>query len=88
VVEDLAASGSMRLQVFARQAAPIRSVLSLPVRVRGAKAGSLNLYRYRPAPWSDAQVAAAQRLADVVAVFLDFLASRYGSPVRPGTPAQ
>jgi GAF domain-containing protein len=84
VIEDLAASESQEQRVFAGQAAPIRSVLSLPVRVHGRPAGSLNLYRYRPAFWSDTQVAAAQRLSDVVAVLVEMLACRYGGSPRPG----
>jgi len=54
--------------------APVGAVLSLPVRAYGRMAGALNLYRHAPTHWRPDHIAAGQRLADVVAVFLETLA--------------
>ncbi|MBO2452624.1 GAF domain-containing protein [Actinomadura barringtoniae] len=54
--------------------APVRAVLSLPVSAYGRMVGALNLYRHAPTRWRPDHIAAAQRLADVLAVFLEMLA--------------
>jgi GAF domain-containing protein len=59
---------------------PVRAVLSLPVRTFGRTAGSLNLYRHAPTHWKPDHIAAAQRLADAVAVLLETLARSAPGP--------
>lgn len=61
---------------LARLAAPVRAVLSIPVHVDGALAGSLNFYQHAPHTWSSAQVTAGQQLADAFAVLLVRLAQQ------------
>jgi GAF domain-containing protein len=61
---------------LAAQVAPVRSVLSTPVRVDGMIAGALNFYRFVPYAWSAGQIAAGKQMADALAELLACLASR------------
>ena len=45
-----------------------RSALALPMRLRGASIGALNLFRTAPGPMRDADVAAAQAFADIATI--------------------
>jgi len=66
---DLAANGH-RWPRFAAEAlgAGFRSVDALPMRLRGKVIGALNLFQVRPGPLAQADVDAAQSLADVATI--------------------
>jgi GAF domain-containing protein len=74
VVSDLRRDA--RYPRIAAQVAPVRSVLSIPVRVDGMIAGALNFYRFVPYAWSADQIAAGRQMADALAELLIRLASR------------
>jgi GAF domain-containing protein len=76
-VADLRRRQEMSYALLARRVASVRAVLSVPVRVDGVLAGSLNFYRHAPHAWSPAQVAGAQQLADAFAVLLARLAQQF-----------
>ena len=68
-VDDLAATGD-RWPVFQRSAKVlgIRSVLAVPLRLRGQTIGAMNLFSADVAAVSDHDVALAQALADVATI--------------------
>jgi GAF domain-containing protein len=66
---DLAAVGGRWPRFAARAtAAGFRSVHSLPMRLRGRTLGALNLLRSEEGPLTDADLAAAQALADIATI--------------------
>jgi GAF domain-containing protein len=65
-----------RYQRIATQVAPVRSVLSIPVRIDGMIAGALNFYRFIPYAWTADEVAAGRQMADALEELLTRLASR------------
>lgn len=73
-VSDLRRRQDMNYALLARRVPSVRAVLSVPVRVDGEPAGSLNFYRHAPHAWSPAQLSAAEQLADAFAVLLARLA--------------
>jgi GAF domain-containing protein len=75
-VPDLRRHGGADYARLVRRAASIRAVLSVPLRIDGALAGSLNFYRHAPHAWSADQVAGGQQLADAFAVLLVRLAQQ------------
>ncbi len=75
-IPDLQRHGGADYARLARRAAPVRAVLSVPVRVDGLLAGTLNFYHHAPHDWSAGQAAIAQRLADALAMLLVRLAQR------------
>jgi hypothetical protein len=66
---DLAKPDKPRWQAFSSPAleAGARAVFGFPIRVGAAHLGALDLYRDRPGPLSDDQLADAQVMADVAA---------------------
>jgi GAF domain-containing protein len=67
---------------LAQRAAPVRAVLSVPVRIHGAATGSLNFYKYLPCQWSGDHIAIGQHLARTAADLLVRLA--VPPPADPG----
>lgn len=56
-----------------RLARPVRAVLSVPVRVDGVLAGSVNFYCLAPHGWSADQIAAGPPLADALVGLMERL---------------
>jgi GAF domain-containing protein len=69
-VDDLESHGGTAYARLARRAAPVRSVLSVPVHAEGAVIGSLNFYRRTPGAWTSDQIAVGESLADTTADLL------------------
>lgn len=69
LVEHLAAEAA-RWPAFAERAAEygFRSVVALPLRLRGERVGALNLFRAETGPMATADVAVGQALADVATI--------------------
>jgi GAF domain-containing protein len=84
-VADLQRHEGEGYQRLARRAAPVRAVLSVPVRIRGdGVAGSLNFYKYLPCRWSRDHIAIAQHLARTAADLLVRLAGPPETERRSG----
>ena len=75
---------------FGREAlaAGFRSVHALPMRLRGTVIGALNLFLVEPGVMQEADVEAAQALADVATIaILQHRAALEGGQPRPGHQA-
>ncbi len=74
-VNDLADQAGPAYAQLARRAAPVRAVLSVPVRLDGAVIGALDFYRRTPGTWTDEQIALGEHLADTAANLVARLAA-------------
>ncbi|MFD0902134.1 GAF domain-containing protein [Actinomadura sediminis] len=69
---------------LADRAAPVRSVLSVPIRLDHRPIGALNLYRCTPCEWTSHQIAVGQDLAEAMAELLTVLSRRGHGPAAAG----
>ncbi|WP_346049048.1 GAF domain-containing protein [Actinomadura chokoriensis] len=74
-VDDLADGAGPAYAQPARRAAPVRAVLSVPVRLDGTVIGALDFYRRRPGTWTGGQIALGEHLADTAADLVARLAA-------------
>jgi GAF domain-containing protein len=85
VVNDLAAAEEYHALAQEVGDLGVRAVVSAPIWVNGAVAGNLNAMRFEAHTWTDADVAAAETYAQVVATLLQLDAVSRPPFRSPGT---